>query len=162
MRLYLIRHATAEESASSDARRELTKAGEEESRIVGQALGRLKIKPDMILASPLVRARRTAAIIGRELKFDGETTAIEELANESTSAQLLHALKRLSDKETLLLVGHMPSLADHLAALIGAHGANGLGFGKASVAYVEIDNLREGAGSLHWFMRQKQLALLVE
>ncbi len=62
MKLYLLRHGTASDLASSDAERELTREGEEEAQIAGSALAELGVKPSHILSSPLARARQTAEI----------------------------------------------------------------------------------------------------
>jgi hypothetical protein len=56
----------------------------------------------------------------------------------------------------------MPSLAEHLAAFIGAANGRGFPLGKGSVACVELEHLRAGSGHLRWLMRQKQLRHLVE
>jgi len=63
VRLYLIRHA---ESASGepDELRRLTPGGEEQARALGERLaGRLP--PEVVLSSPLLRARQTADAIAR-------------------------------------------------------------------------------------------------
>jgi len=82
---------------------------------------------------------------------------LEELANNSTTAVLLKALKPFASTGEILLVGHMPALSEHLAALIGAESAQAFPLGKASVACVELEQLRAGTGQLRWLMRQKQL-----
>jgi len=69
MKLYLLRHATAVDVALSDAERELTREGREEARIAGAALAELGVKVSHILTSPLVRARQTAEIVAKVLKF---------------------------------------------------------------------------------------------
>jgi phosphohistidine phosphatase len=160
MKLYFIRHTTAVDFASSDAERELTKEGREEARVAGRALVKLGVKPDFILTSPLTRARQTAAGIAEELKFSEELTTCDELCNEATPAQLLHAVKGLPGAKEVLLVGHMPSLAVHLDAFLGAENPTGLSFGKGTVACIEITDLRSGHGQLRWFLHQKQLRLL--
>jgi phosphohistidine phosphatase SixA len=63
MELLLIRHAEAENAAACDAERALTKKGREQAAKVGQFLKRYDLVPDLILASPLVRARQTAEIV---------------------------------------------------------------------------------------------------
>ncbi len=156
MKLYLVRHASASDVAPSDADRELTKEGREESRILGAALRKAGTKPEQILTSPLLRARQTADIIARELNFPDEVTACDELLNDHPLDKLLRAVKA---KETIL-VGHMPSLAEHLAGLLGSTNPAAFSMGKASVACVELATLRLGQGELRWFLRQKQLRLL--
>ena len=158
MRLYFLRHASASDVAPSDAERKLTKEGEEESRIAGAALAELGVKPTHILSSPLVRARQTAQIAAKELKFSGDIETLDELLNDTSTSTLLKALRTHGDAHELLLVGHVPSLCEHVAAVIGAKTAEGLPFGKGSIACVELDQLRPGAGTLRWLMRQKQLA----
>lgn len=160
MKLYFIRHATATDMAPSDAERELTKEGCEESRIAGVALAGFGVAPDAILTSPLTRARQTAAIIAGELKFRGDLTVCEELCNSHATDQLLHPIKSFAGAKELLLVGHMPSLAEHLAKLLGAENPDSFSMGKASIACIEMADLRPGHGQLRWFLRQKQLRLL--
>jgi phosphohistidine phosphatase len=157
MKLYLVRHASASDIATSDAERELTRAGQEEARVVGATLAELGVKPASVLSSPLKRARQTAEIIANELKFSGECKVHDELSNGSTTPSLLKVLRPNVSLGEIILVGHMPSLSEHLAALIGGGSAEGLALGKGGVACVELDQLRAGAGQLRWLMRQKQL-----
>jgi phosphohistidine phosphatase len=161
MKLYFLRHATAEDIAASDAKRQLTKVGHEEARVAGAALAKLEITPDHILTSPLLRAQQTAAIAAKAMKFDGEVEILEELENGSTTAQLLRALRPYKEANHIVLVGHMPSLSDHIAELINADNPEGLALGKGSIACVELDQLRSGNASLRWLMRQKQLSELI-
>jgi phosphohistidine phosphatase len=157
MKLYLLRHATASDVAPSDAERELTPEGEGEARIAGLALAELGVKPSHILSSPLVRARQTAEIAARAMKFRGEIELLDELTNGTSTPTLLKVLQSYSSQDEILLVGHMPSLSEHLAALIGSKSPQGLPLGKGSVACVDVDEIRPGRGQLRWLLRQKQL-----
>ena len=160
MKLYFLRHASASDVASSDAERKLTKEGEEEARIAGAALAKLGVQPAHIFSSPLVRARQTAQIAAKELMFSGDIGTLDELLNDTSTPSLLTALKSVGIANELLLVGHVPSLSEHLAALVGAKNAECFPLGKGSIACVELDRLRVGAGQLRWLMRQKQLRLI--
>jgi phosphohistidine phosphatase len=162
MKLYLLRHATASDVAPSDAERKLTREGEGEARTAGLALAELGVKPSRILTSPLVRARQTAEIAARALKFRGDIELLDELTNGTSTPALLKVLPSHSPQEEILLVGHMPSLSDHLAALIGSKSPQGLPLGKGSVACVDVEEMRPGRGQLRWLMRQKQLHQIVE
>jgi phosphohistidine phosphatase len=159
MKLYFVRHATASDLASSDAARELTKEGYEEARVAGKGLAKLGAKPSRIFCSPLLRARQTAEVLGVELGTKVEV--LDELRNDTASSRLFKAIKAAGATKEIVLVGHMPSLADHVAHLIGAGNGDGLAFGKASVALVEINELKAGGGELRLFLRQKQLRELV-
>jgi len=157
MKLYLVRHATASDTARNDAERELTREGREEARIIGTALARLGVKPGSVLSSPLLRARQTAEIVGEELKFSGGVDLLDELIGNTTTPSLLKALRPHASHDEVILVGHMPSLSEHLAAMIGGTRVEVLALGKGSVACLELDELRIGVGQLRWLMRQKQL-----
>jgi len=157
MRLYLLRHATASDVAPNDDERELTQEGREEARVAGVALARMGVKPSHILSSPLVRARQTAEIAAKALKFSKDIELADELENGISTAALLKALQSCASNGPVLLVGHMPSLSEHLAAFIGSENVQSLPMGKGSVACVEIEPLRSGTGQLLWLMRQEQL-----
>jgi phosphohistidine phosphatase len=157
MKLYFLRHASASDVAPSDAERELTREGREEARIAGKALTELGVKPSFILSSPLARAQQTAEIAGKALEFSKDIELVDELKNDASTPSLLKALKSRASEGDILLVGHMPSLSEHMATLIGAGDAQGIPLGKGGVACVELDQLRAGAGQLRWVMRQKQL-----
>lgn len=162
MKLYLLRHASASDVAPSDAARELTREGRDEARVAGAALAELGVKPSHILSSPLVRARQTAEIAAEAMKFPDDVEPLDELANGASTPSLLKALRSYASAGEVLLVGHMPSLAEHLAALIGAENAQGFPLGKASVACIELEQLRAGTGQLRWLLRQKQLRAIAD
>ena len=157
MKLYLLRHATAVDTAPSDAKRELTHEGKEEAQIVGAALAELGVKLSYIASSPLVRARQTAEIVAQVLKFPDTIEFLDELQSNSTTAVLLKALRPFACAGEVLVVGHMPALSEYLAALIGVDSAQAFALGKGSVACIELEHLRIGTGQLRWLMRQKQL-----
>ncbi|MGD0650629.1 MAG: phosphohistidine phosphatase SixA [Verrucomicrobiia bacterium] len=158
MKLYFLRHASASDIAPSDAERKLTKEGEQEARTAGAALAELGVKPAQVLSSPLLRARQTAEIAAREFGFAGEIEMIDELTNDTPTAALLKALKPYGDLNEVLLVGHIPSLSEHIAACIGVKSAEAVPLGKAGMACIELEQLHAGAGALCWLMRQEQLA----
>jgi phosphohistidine phosphatase len=159
MKLYFLRHASASDFASSDAERELTSEGREEARVAGRALAKLGSKPARIFSSPLLRAQQTAEIVAKEL--ESEVEILDELTNDIPTFRLLKAVKLAGEAKEIILVGHMPSLAGHVAHFIGAGRGEGLAFGKGSVALVEIAELKVGLGQLRWLMRQKQLRELI-
>ena len=158
MKLYFLRHASASDIAPSDAERKLTKEGEQEARVAGAALAILGASPAVILTSPLLRARQTAEIAARELKRTDDIKVLDELTNDTPTAALLKALKPYGDLNEVLLVGHMPSLSEHIAACIGVKSAEAVPLGKAGMACIELEQLHAGAGALCWLMRQEQLA----
>lgn len=68
--LTLVRHAKSDWSlpGQQDWDRPLNKRGQRDAPEMARRLRARKLKPDLVLASPAVRALTTAAIMARELK----------------------------------------------------------------------------------------------
>ena len=62
MQLYFLRHGMAEEppDGQRDSQRKLTAEGEADIRVLAALLLSIKVDPEAIVSSPLLRARRTA------------------------------------------------------------------------------------------------------
>ena len=106
--IWLLRHGDAEDG-SPDAERKLTKKGEEQARIAGNALARLGVHFDACVASPKVRARDTARLAceaaGIEVAVDDRLEGGPFDVGEVTEGR----------GDEVLLVGHDPdfSMAVH-------------------------------------------------
>jgi phosphohistidine phosphatase len=114
MRLLLVRHAEAA-PGDPDALRELTPAGEERAAELGMELAATGLRPDLILTSPLVRARQTAQAVARAV---GAPVEIDErLGPGATADGVREAVEGRGD--TVLTVGHQPDLPRIAAELTG-------------------------------------------
>ncbi len=161
MTLYFLRHATAGRQAPTDAERELTKEGRHEARAAGKALHALGVDPNFLWTSPLVRARQTAEIAGEALSRSLSVEIKEELENGTPTAELLALLKPLPADSEVVLVGHMPSLSEHLAALLGAATPENFALDKGGLAAVRLEELRLGKAALRFRLRSEQMARIV-
>src|SRR6059036_2543094 len=115
MDVWLMRHAAAEDRAASgrDEDRELTAEGLARAEAVARGLAALKPSIDVVLTSPLPRARETAEAAARALGIDGPRD-FPALMPGADPARTAAELAR-KDWESVLLVGHQP----HLGSLIG-------------------------------------------
>ena len=156
MKLYLLRHATAVDIAVTDSARALTPHGEEEARKVGLALAKLGAKLTHVFHSPLVRARQTAEIAAKSIKFAGTIHSLEELTNGTPTGMLLHAVKRHPNLAEALLIGHMPSITGHIEEL--APSASVFALTPGGGACVDLPELRLGAGKLLWLKQHRDIA----
>ena len=70
MQLYFLRHGEADwpDWTKPDDERPLTDFGKKEVRQVAKLLERLKVRPDLIVSSPLPRASQTANIAAEYLR----------------------------------------------------------------------------------------------
>jgi phosphohistidine phosphatase len=149
MQLYFLRHGEADWPGwtKPDDERPLTDFGKKEVRQVGKFLNRLKVKPDLIVTSPLSRALQTAEIAAEQLKTKlGQDEALEPGFGIS---ELRTVLKRHGSK-VLMLVGHEPDFSSVISALSGAS----LKLSKAGVALVDIDPEAQ-EGRLLWLFPPK-------
>ena len=109
MRLVLVRHAEAA-SGQPDELRTLTEVGRAQARALGERLRAEGIAPSAVLASPLLRARETAAELGL-----GEPEPHDALLPGATADDVRDAVKGRG--ETVLVVGHQPDCGRIAAAL---------------------------------------------
>ena len=179
MKLYLVRHAIAEERsatadagrasavkakgkpATPDAERALTPQGKAKMVRAAQGLRKIKVRPDAILTSPLRRARETAEILADGLGGI-KIEVLEELAPGTELFSVVAALRRYQSLRAIAVVGHQPDLG-YLASFLvaGSPNACNLNFRKGSVACLECD-LADDAMScgLLWLMPPKLLRSL--
>jgi phosphohistidine phosphatase len=149
MQLYFLRHGEADWPGwtKPDDERPLTDFGRKEVRQVAKFLNRLKVKPDLIVTSPLPRALQTAEVAAEQLKT--KLRQDEALEPGFGISELRTVLKRHRSK-VLMLVGHEPDFSSVISALTGAS----LKLSKAGVALVDIDPGAE-EGRLFWLFPPK-------
>jgi phosphohistidine phosphatase len=112
--LLLIRHADAA-PGEPDALRSLTPAGQAAARALGERLHQDGPRPEIVLSSPLLRARETAAAIARALGVAAEPN--ERLAPGASADDVRAAVTGRG--EVVAVVGHQPDCGDIAAELTG-------------------------------------------
>jgi phosphohistidine phosphatase len=157
--LYLIRHAIAEERGDAwpdDAKRPLTEEGISRMRKAVRGLVRLGVSLDVILASPLVRARQTAEIVAAGLDPRPSIVSADALTPAGTFAALTADLEKHARKSRIALVGHEPHIGEIAARLLGTR--HPIEFKKGAVCRIDVEQLPpNGPGDLRWFMPSKAL-----
>jgi phosphohistidine phosphatase len=149
MQLYFLRHGEADWPGwtKPDDERPLTDFGKKEARQVARFLNRLKVKPDLIVSSPLPRALQTAEAAAEQLK--AKLRQDEALEPGFGISELSAVLKRHPLK-ALMLVGHEPDFSSVISALTGGF----IKMSKAGVALIDID-LETEKGRLLWLFPPK-------
>lgn len=130
MRLYLVRHAQAA-GGEPDELRPLTAEGRADARALGERLARDGVHAAAVVSSPLLRARETAAELGRALGCEPE--ADERLAPGATAELVRAAVADRGDE--VVVVGHQPDCA-LIAAELG--GGDPPPFPPAGLAVLEL------------------------
>jgi len=111
MDLILWRHAEAE-AGTPDLERALTAKGQKQARRMGEWLNAQLPDNCRILVSPAVRTLQTAEALGRKFKL------MPELAPGAEAEDILAAANWPGSKETVLVVGHQPTLGQAAALLL--------------------------------------------
>lgn len=147
MKLYFLRHGVAADAGpTGDAERPLTPEGVERMRREARGMRRLDIRLDVLLTSPLVRARQTAEITGREL--GAKARQADVLAPGCDIAQLIDLLGAERVAERVMVVGHEPDFSTMICELTGAR----VEIKKGGLARVDLEALTAGAGVLVWLL----------
>jgi phosphohistidine phosphatase len=131
-----------------DDQRPLIAEGEREARNAGRALRALKLRPDAIVTSPLVRARQTAKLAAAEL---GMRCIVDDALRPGFDR--LDELLTRHPGDTLVLVGHDPDFSGLVRELTGARTA----LAKGGVARIDMPD-----GELRWLFRPAALRLIAK
>lgn len=168
MKLYILRHGEAADRDDpryeNDADRPLVRKGIRRTRALARVLRRLDVTFDVILSSPLVRARETAEIVAHELSLESRLQLSEHLAPAGDVEELVHWMSQLRPMPAnVLLVGHEPD-ASRLISLLCTGGPHlELTLKKGGLCRMEIESLSVGrCAALEWLlapdvMRPKRL-----
>ena len=114
-RLTLVRHAKSDWSlpGQQDWDRVLNRRGQQDAPEMARRLRSRKLKPDLILASPAVRALTTASIMARELRVPAANIAPDERLDLAEAEQIREVVRELGgDVKHLMVLGHNPGITE--------------------------------------------------
>jgi phosphohistidine phosphatase len=157
LRLYFLRHGKAWSRADwreDDDLRPLTDAGEALMRAEGRALKAMGLAPDVIVTSPLTRARRTAEIVAEELGMSERLVEDRRLARGFDARGLAALVARYADAASLMFVGHEPDFSATVAELTGGGRVD---FKKGGLARVDVRAPQLDDGILAWLLTPAQI-----
>ena len=161
MKLYFLRHGIAAERGAgqyaSDADRPLTTKGRRKLRRAATAMRAMELSFDVILSSPLVRARQTAELIANALHCRHRLELTELLAPGASAAGLVRRMNQLKP-QSALLVGHEPDLSTFVSLLLTGGGGLATTFKKGGLCRLSAERLRaDRCANLDWLVTPAQL-----
>jgi phosphohistidine phosphatase len=146
MKLYIVRHAIAVARGTpgiKDEDRPLTKEGIHKMRRAAAGLSALDCIPELLLSSPLLRARQTAEIL---LKVFGKGIELEiapALAPSGSRQDLYRDIGLHEEKlKSLMLVGHQPSLGEIAGEIIFGSPESYIELKKGGACVIELESVR--------------------
>jgi phosphohistidine phosphatase len=167
-RLLLLRHAkAAPHDPARDHARSLIERGRADAKRMGEVIAGEKWPVDLVVHSGARRAKETALIAHAELP-KGVPVSVEPRLYEATTAGFVAALRDLPNSaETIVVVGHNPSLAEAAARLAAGGDRAALArmaakFPTAGLAVLDFDlahwtDLAAGKGRLIAFFTPSTL-----
>lgn len=167
MNLYILRHGTAVEHGApgyenDDDARPLTSKGERKLWRVTEAMKAMGLEFDLILSSPLPRARQTAEIVAGAFKAQKKLKFSDDLKPNGSPKKLIRALNVLSPHpENILLSGHEPHLSGLISLLVSGDPSHEIELKKGGLCKLAIAELRPGrCAMLQWLLTPKQMELM--
>jgi phosphohistidine phosphatase len=167
MYLYLIRHGIAVDpqmldSVVSDELRSLNRIGRKKVAQVAVQLQKMELIFDLIITSPLVRARQTADIlIDKQLSPKLEISQdLKPLGNLPTWLMAWNARSMGTNISHLALVGHEPNLSAWAELLLFGQVHHKFILKKGGIIGLKFpdEHLEIGAAQLHCLIPPKYLA----
>jgi phosphohistidine phosphatase len=163
MNLYLLRHGIAVEHGSpyypNDDDRPLTPEGQKKMLQAAHGMKAMGLAFDLILSSPVLRARQTAEIVAGV--FD-QMNLLAFSPHLSTSGDGRSLVKQIgdqyADREDILLAGHEPDMSGLVSRLVSGTEGFPVDFKKGSLCLLQTDQLRWGkCATLCWLLTPGQL-----
>lgn len=163
MDLLILRHGEAGRHSLSpgDSKRSLTSEGRQEIVDLSNGLKSLGIKLDKVFTSPLLRAKQTAEIVTKSLKYKGTIEDLNSLKPEGNRLEFYSVLSKLKQESVILVVGHEPYLSEMISEAISQSGCR-INLKKAGMARIRvISTLPKIKGELRWLLTPKHLKKIV-
>ncbi len=160
--LYLVRHAKSswEDPDLADFDRPLGERGVSDAPCMGRRIAEYKQFPQLIYASPAVRAISTAKMIAAAIGYPEQSITTDRKVYHTDPDALLEIVKKFSDdKECVMLVGHNPGLTQFANALLGENIDNisTCGVVRAELKISSWRNAKWGCGKLLSFDTPKSI-----
>lgn len=168
MNLLIIRHAIAEDkdvwakTGKDDDERPLTADGKRKMARNARGLRTIVNSIDVLAASPLVRARETAAIVAAEY----DLSDVANTASLVPGAPLEDFAAWVAPHATLqvvAVVGHEPHLSTLATWLVSGVEASRIELKKGAACLISFDGApASGGGTLRWSLTPSQLRGLAD
>ena len=168
-RLLLLRHAKSDwSSALPDHQRQLNQRGQQAAARMGRYIHDEGLTPDRVLCSPATRASETWHLVQPALSDAPDANYIDAIYDFGSGNSLLEILREHGgDAQTLMLIGHNPSIEGLASLLSGTGDETALAslarkYPTAGLAVIDFEcedwhQIGPSTGTLQRFTRPKEL-----
>lgn len=161
MILYIVRHAIAVPHGTpgvAEDDRPLTPDGIKKMKKAAAGLKELNVAPYIIFTSPLPRAEQTAKIVAAALGRSGTgrlagVQTLPSLAPSGKRSDVYREIQAHEDAESVMLVGHEPSLGEIAGEIAWGSAKHNLEFKKGGACALDLVTLSPAPrGTLLWLL----------
>ena len=163
MDLFLLRHGIAVDRGTpgfeDDSLRPLTPKGATRIHRIAQAAKAMRLKFDLILSSPYLRAQQTAHTFASFYGIEERLRLTANLVSQESGAALVGEIhETYGDALSILLVGHEPYLSSLTSMLLTGDENQVLVFKKGGLCKLSVDELYYGrCATLEWLITPRQM-----
>ncbi len=156
MEIYMVRHAATVPHGTpgvAEDDRPLTGEGIEKMHRASRGLAALGVLPEIILTSPLPRAKQTAEIVQATLGDKIPLKLVPALGPSGSRSELYEEMQQHENRASLMLVGHQPSLGEIAGEIAWGSAENCLELKKGGACCLDLLKLRPvPRGTLVWLL----------
>jgi len=164
MWIYLLRHGIAEDPhpGLADEDRALTDEGRKRLQRASKAWKKLVQTPDVVMTSPLKRARQTADEFVEAIGFESDLHVDAGLVPGAMPMQALTLLEgeMLARTDSVVVIGHEPHLGYLLGSLLTGHQRLSIPLKKGMLVALQTESTTSLVASMRFALTQKAAAKL--
>jgi len=160
MKLYVLRHGDAVEHGDpryKETERPLTPKGVQRTKQLAHALRQMEVSFDVVLSSPLTRARQTAEIVVRGLRLENRLRFTGELAPDGSMEKLVHEINLIRPTPAdVVICGHEPYLSGFISLLCIGGPSLPIKLKKGALCRLEVEVLQcAKCATLEWLLQPR-------
>lgn len=149
MELLIVRHGRAEMSPQEGLGPPLSPQGMEDVERVAQMVAGQEVAPELLISSPLIRAKQTAEIFSKNWNLHVEE--VDWLLPGVEASKIIIKLQEFG-KSKPALVGHLPTLGWLLSVLVWGLPPKEIPVPKGSVTCLDIKSWEPSGGKIRWMV----------
>ncbi|RLB02860.1 MAG: histidine phosphatase family protein [Deltaproteobacteria bacterium] len=152
MEIYFMQHGPCL-SKEQDPEQPLSPEGEELVQKVALAAAKMKLQFDVILASTKKRSLQTATFMAKSTGYPPEKIIESALLKPmAPTDETINFLKQYEQQNRILIVGHLPSLAELASFLLLENEKLSLRFEMGGLGRIDVPALPTHQGELRWYI----------
>ena len=162
MEIYLMQHGP-NLSKDEDPEEPLSPDGKKQILRAAKAIKKMGLQFDVVIASPKKRSQETAQIVAEAVGFPSQRIVETAKVKAMTPAEETIAyLAQFTDQESILIAGHLPSLAEIGSILLTSGSKATIQFERGGIGRIDVEKLPTHDGKLRWYLTPAQLELMAD